>query len=83
MEEENKERVQQQKRKESVTFPALGGKVGGGQGSHSLSDFLAAQKAFVSLMKAPKQTLGSLPASDKLDLASNSMSKTSCTISGT
>ena len=69
-----------------MTFSALGGRWGGGGGgrrSHSLGDFFAAQKTFVSLNKAPKQTLCSLPVSHKLDIASNSMLKTSCTISGT
>ena len=67
-----------------MTFSALGG-VGGRRrsGSHSLGDFFAAQKAFVCLKKAPKQTLCSLPTSDMLDIASKSMVKTSCTISGT
>ena len=68
-----------------MTFSALGGGVGGGGGlrSHSLGDFFAAQKTFVSLKKAPKQTLCSLPTSHMLDIASNSMLKSSCTISGT
>ena len=56
---------------------------GGGRRSHSLGNFFAAQKTFVSLKKAPKQTLCSLPTSDLLDIASNAMLKTSCTISGT
>ena len=43
---------------------------GGGQRSHSLGDFFAAQKTFVSLKKAPK-TLCSLPTSDMLDITSN------------
>ena len=63
-----------------MTFSALGGGV---QRSHSLDDFFAAQKTFVSLEKAPKQALCSLPISHMLDFASNSMLKTSCTISGT
>ena len=63
------------KTEESVTFSALG--------SHSLGDFFAAQKTFVSLKKAPKQTLCSVPTSDMLDIASNSMLQTSCTISST
>ena len=69
------------KTEESVTFSALGG--GGGQRSHSFGDFFAAQKTFVSLKKAPKQTLCSLPTSHMLDIASNSMLKSRCTISGT
>ena len=64
-----------------MTFSALGGGVGR-QRSHSLGDFFAAQKTFVSLKKAPKQTLCSLLTSDMLDIASNFMLKTSCTISG-
>ena len=56
---------------------------GGGQRSHSLGDFFAAQKTFVSLKKAPKQTLCSLLTSDMLDIASNSMLTTSCTVSST
>ena len=48
-----------------------GGGGGGGQRSHSLGDFFAAQKTFVSLKKAPKQTLCSLPTSDMLDITSN------------
>ena len=69
-----------------MTFSALGGGGGGGGGgqrSHSLGDFFAAQKTFVCLKKATKQTLCSLPTSDMLDIASNSILKTSCTISGT
>ena len=68
-----------------MTFSALGegGGGGGGQRSHSLGDFFDAQKAFVCIKKAPKQTLCSLPTSDMLDIASKSMVKTSCTISGT
>ena len=62
-----------------MTFSALGGGMGGGGGrrSHSLGDFLAAQKAFVCLKKAPKQTLCSLPTSEMQYIASNSMFKTS------
>ena len=68
-----------------MTFSALGGGRcgGGGRRSHSLGDFFAAQKTFVSLKKAPKQTFCSLPTSDMLDIASISMLKTSCIISGT
>ena len=65
-----------------MTFSALGGG-GGGWRSHSLGDFVGAQKTFVVLKKAPKQTICSLPTSDMLDIASNSMFKTSCTVSGT
>ena len=54
-----------------MTFSALGGGGGGGRRSHSLGDFFAAQKAFVCLKKAPKQTLCSLPTSDMLDITSN------------
>ena len=39
------------------------------------SDVLAAQKAFLCLKEASKQTLWSLLASDMLDIASNSMLK--------
>ena len=57
-----------------MTFSALGGVgEGGGRRSHSLGDFFAAQKTFVSLKNAPKQTLCSLPISHMLDIASNSM----------
>ena len=57
---------------------------GGGRRSHSLGDFVAAQKPFVCLKQAPKQqTLCSLLTSDMLDIASNSMLKTGWTISGT
>ena len=45
-----------------MTFSALGG----GPRSHSLGEFFAAQKTFVSLKKAPKQTLCSLVTSDML-----------------
>ena len=45
--------------------------------------FFTAQQPFVSLQEAPKQTLCSLLTSDMLDIASNSMLKTSCTVSGT
>ena len=50
------------KMEESVTFPALGwgggvGRCGGGWRSHSLGDFFAAQKNFLSFKKALKQTL--------------------------
>ena len=61
-------------------------KSGGGgccQRSHFLGDILAAQKCFVRLNEVPRQTLCSLLTSDMLYIASNSMSKTSCTISGT
>ena len=74
------------KEEESVTFSALGRRVGGGGGSpksHSLGDFFAAQKTFLSLKKAPKLTLCSLLTSDMLDIASSSMLKISCIISGT
>ena len=61
------------------------GGVGGGRQSECtlLRWFFGAQKTFVSLKKAPKQTVCSLPTSDMLDIASNSMFKTSYTISGT
>ena len=65
---------------ESVTFSALGG--GGSRRSHSLGEFVAAEKPFVNLKEAPKQTLCSLLTSDMLDMASISMFKISCTISG-
>ena len=42
-----------------------------------------AQNSFQSLKEAPKQTLCSLLTSDMLDIASYSMLKTSCTVSGT
>ena len=64
-----------------MTFSALGW--GGGQRSHSLGDFFATPKPFVCLKKAPKHTLCSLLTSDMLDIARNSILKTSCTISGT
>ena len=57
---------------EIVTFSALGG--GGGQ---SEVTFL------FCLEEAPKQTLCSVLTSDMLDIASNSVLKTRCTISGT
>ena len=60
-----------------------GGGGGGGRRSHSLGDFFATQKPFVCLKEAPKQTLCSLLTSDMLDIASNSVLKTSCTISDT
>ena len=68
-----------------MTFSALGvGGVGGGGGqrSHSLGDFFATQKPFVCLKEAPKLTLCSLQlqTSDMLDIANNSVLKTSCTI---
>ena len=67
-----------------LTLVTLGGGGGGaGRRSHFLGDFFAAQKPFVCLKEAPKQTLCSLLTSDMLDIASNSMLKTSCTISGT
>ena len=43
----------------------------GGRRSHSSSDFFAAQKHFVCLKEAQKQTLCSLLTSDMLDIASN------------
>ena len=46
---------------------------GGGQRSHSLGDFFAAQKPCVCLKEAPKLNLYSLLTSDILDIASNSM----------
>ena len=46
-------------------------RVGEGRRSLYLGDFFAAQKTFVSLKKAPKQTLCSLPTSDMLDITSN------------
>ena len=71
--------------RKSVLFHTrrVGGRVGGGRRSHSLGDFFAAQKPFVCLKEAPKQTLCSLLTSDMLDIASNSVLKTSFTISGT
>ena len=56
---------------------------GGGRRSHSLGDFFAAKKPFVCLQETPKQALCSLLSSVMLDIASNSIVKTSCTISGT
>ena len=70
------------KTEESVTFSTLGGE-GGEWRSHFLGDFFAAQKLFVCLQEAANQTLCSLLTSDMLDIANNSMLKTSCTISGT
>ena len=71
------------KTEESVTFSPLRGvgwgAGGGGRRSTSLGDFVAAQKHFVCLQEAPKQTLCSLLTSDMLDIASNSLVKTSCT----
>ena len=46
-------------------------------------DFFAALKPFVCLKEAPKQTLHYLLTSEMLGIASNSMLKTSCTISST
>ena len=70
-----------------MTFSALGGRGegwgGGGWRSHSLSDFVAAQKPLVCLQDALKQTLYSLLTSDMLDFASNSVVKTSSTNSRT
>ena len=63
-------------------FSHKGGR-GLGQSSQSLGDFVAAQKPFVCLQEAQKQTLCSLLTSDMLDIASNSVVKTSCTNSGT
>ena len=56
-----------------------GGGVGGGGGrrSHSWGDFFAAHKPFLCIKEAPKQILCSLPTSDMLDIASNSMLKSS------
>ena len=45
--------------------------------------FFCYLKLFVRLKEAPKQTLCLLLTSDMLDIASNSVSKTSCAISGT
>ena len=71
------------KTEESVTFSALGGVGGwGGRRAHSLGDFVAAQKPFVCLWEVPKKTLYSLLTSDMLDIASNSIIKTGCTIAG-
>ena len=58
-----------------MTFSTLGG----GQRSHFLGDFVAAQKSFVCLQEAPKQTMCSLLTSHMLDIASNSVVKTSGT----
>ena len=76
----------ERRRLKQDTYKQLGGvdlKVGGGQRSHSLGHFFPAQKRFVCLKEAPKQTLCSLLTSGMLDVASNSMLKTSYTISGT
>ena len=53
--------------------------------SHTLGDLFTAQKPFdnVCLKEALKQTFCSLLTSDMLDIASTSILKTSCTISGT
>ena len=67
------------KMEESLTFSPLWGR----GGSLFLGDVIAAQKPFVSLKRAPKQILCSLLNSDMLDIASNSMLKSSCTISDT
>ena len=52
------------KTNENETFPALGGgdvgRGGGGQRSHSLGDFFAAQKTFVSLNPNGPELLESL-----------------------
>ena len=48
-----------------------------------VGDFVAAQKPFEYLQEAPKQTLCSFLTSDMLDIASNSVVKTSCTNSST
>ena len=58
-----------------------GGRGRGGQRTNFLGNFIAAQKPFVSLKKASKQTLCSLLTSDKLDIARKSMLKTGCIIS--
>ena len=59
-----------------MTFSALGGGGGGRRSEVTLlRGFFAAQKTFVCLKKATKQTLCSLPTSDMLDIASNSMLK--------
>ena len=55
--------------KESSIFSILRG--GGGRRSHSLGDFFTAQKSFVCLKEALKQTLCSLLTSDMLDIARN------------
>ena len=54
-----------------------------GQRSHFLMWFFTAPKPFVSLQETPKLTFYLLLASDMLDIASNSMLKTSCTVSCT
>ena len=56
---------------------------GGGLRSHSLGDFFATQKPFACLKEAQKHTLCSFLTSDMLDIASNFVLKTSCTIFGT
>ena len=65
------------KTEESVTFSALGWGGGGVRWSEVtlLRCFFAAQKPFVCLKEAPKQTLRSLLTSDMLDIASNSVLK--------
>ena len=45
--------------------------------------FLLHKKLFAIINETPKQTLCSLLASDMLDIVSDSMLKTSCTVSGT
>ena len=53
-------------------------------GDHtSLGDFFITQKPLVSLQGAKNQTLYSLLTSDMLDIPSNSIIKSSCTLSGT
>ena len=74
------------KKGQNVTFFRLKGgyQGGGGNGrrSHFLGDFfVATQKPFVCLKEVPKQTLCSLLTSDMLDIASNSVLKTSCQLS--
>ena len=51
-------------------------------GPTTLGDFFTAQKPFVSLKEAPKQTWFSLQILDLLDIASKSLLKTSPTASG-
>ena len=51
--------------------------------SRCLKVFFTTQTLFVSLKEALNQTLCSLPTSDMLDIASDSMLQTSCTISST
>ena len=64
---------------ETGTLKILGGARGGGRRSHFFGDFIAVQKPFESLKKAPKQTLFYFLTSEMLDVAHNFMVMTSCT----